>query len=343
MIQQSKLLIELSDLEKIDVKKMYKIYDKWPELAHAAYEFKQKQIKFSKIDHIVFAGMGGSGTIGDIFSAIFSNTDIHVTNVKGYILPKTVDSKTLVITTSVSGNTQETLTVLKSASNTDCQIIAFSSGGEMEEFCLEKNIEFIKIEKIHSPRASLVNFLYSILKILEPILSINSIDIKNSINEMKKLRNQISSDNLDENNESLNLAKWIVGIPLIYYPHGLQAAAIRFKNNLQENSKIHAITEDVVEACHNGVVAWEKVSNVQPILIRGTDDYYKTKERWAILKEYFDEKQIKYEEIISVEGNILSKIINLIYLLDYSTIYHAVILKNDPSPVNSINFIKSKL
>ena len=255
------MLIELSDLEAIDIKKMFKIYDKWPELADSAYKFGHKQIKFSKIDHIVFAGMGGSGTIGDIFSAIFSNTDIHVTNVKGYILPKTVGSKTLVVTTSVSGNTQETLTILKSASKTNCQIIVFSSGGEMEKFCLDKNIEFIKIEKIHSPRASLVNFLYSILKILEPILPVNPKEIKNSIEEMKKIREQISSWNLNKNNESLNLSKWITGIPLIYYPHGLQAAAIRFKNNLQENCKIHAITEDVVEACHNGIVAWERTSN----------------------------------------------------------------------------------
>jgi glucose/mannose-6-phosphate isomerase len=335
--------MELSDLEKIDIKKMYKIYDEWPELANSAYKVTHKQIKFSEIDHIVFAGMGGSGTIGDIFSAIFSNTDIHITNIKGYILPKTVGSKTLVVTTSVSGNTQETLSILKSASKIDCQIIAFSSGGKMEKVCLEKNVEFIKIEKIHSPRASLVNFLYSILKILEPILSVNPEEIKNSIEEMKKNRDQISSKNLNENNESLNLSKWITGIPLIYYPHGLQAAAIRFKNNLQENCKNHAITEDVVEACHNGIVAWEKTSNVQPILIKGKDDYSKTKERWKILKEYFERNGIEYKEIISVEGSILSKIINLIYLLDYTTIYHAVILKIDPSPVNSIDFIKSRL
>ncbi len=337
------MLIELSDLEAIDIKKMFKIYDKWPELADFAYQFKHKKIEFLEIDHIVFAGMGGSGTIGDIFSAIFSNTNIHVTNVKGYILPKTVDSKTLVVTTSVSGNTQETLTILKLASKTNCQIIAFSSGGEMEKFCLEKNIEFIKIEKIHSPRASLVNFLYSILKILEPILSIEPKEIKNSIEEMKKIRDKISSWNLNEDNESLNLSKWIMGIPLIYYPNGLQASAIRFKNNLQENCKIHAITEDVVEACHNGIMAWEKTSNVQPILIKGKDDYFKTKERWEILKEYFENNKIEYKEIISIEGNILSKVINLIYLLDYSTIYHAVISKIDPSPVNSIDFVKSKL
>jgi glucose/mannose-6-phosphate isomerase len=336
-------LIELSDLQKFDIKKMYMAYDKWPELATNAYDFTYKKINFSEIDHIVFAGMGGSGTIGDIFSAIFSKTEIHITNVKGYLLPKTIDSKTLVITISVSGNTKETLTVLESASKMNCRVIAFSSGGQVEKFCLENNVEYRKIEKIHSPRVSLVNFLYSILKILEPILSIKPDDVVDSIKKMRKLRDLISSNNLNEKNDSLNIAKWITGIPMIYYPNGLQAAAIRFKNNLQENSKTHAITEDVVEACHNGIVAWEKSSNVQPILIEGTDDYVKTKERWEILKKYFDKNQIKYKEIFSVEGNILSKLINLIFLLDYVTIYHAVISEVDPSPVNSIDFIKSKL
>ena len=336
-------MIELSDLQKFDIKKMYLTYDKWPELATNAYNFTHKKINFSEIDHIVFAGMGGSGTIGDIFSAIFSKTEIHITNIKGYLLPKTVNSKTLVITTSVSGNTKETLTILESASKMDCQVISFSSGGQMEKFCLENNVEYRKIEKIHSPRASLVNFLYSILKILEPILSIKSDEVMDSIEKMKKLRDLISSNNLNEKNDSLNIAKWITGIPLIYYPYGLQAAAIRFKSCLQENSKIHAITEDVIEACHNGIVAWEKSSYIQPILIEGVDDFVKTKERWKILKEYFIKNQIDYKEIFSVEGNILSKVINLIYLLDYSTIYHAVISKIDPSPVNSIDFVKSKL
>ena len=106
---------------------------------------------------------------------------------------------------------------------------------------------------------------------------------------------------------------------------------------------MHAITEDVIEACHNGIVSWEKTSNVKPILIQGKDDNIKTKQRWNILKEFFKNKNINFREINSTEDNILSKLINLIYLLDYSTIYKAVLLEIDPSPVKSIDFIKEKL
>ena len=112
---------------------------------------------------------------------------------------------------------------------------------------------------------------------------------------------------------------------------------------MQENAKIHTIAEDVIESCHNGVVAWENKTNIQPILIQGYDDYIKTKERWKIFKEFLQSKQIDFKEINSGEGNILSKIMYLIYLLDYSTIYHAVKSKVDPTPVKSIEFIKERL
>ena len=79
------------------------------------------------------------------------------------------------------------------------------------------------------------------------------------------------------------------------------------------------------------------------LLIEGADNHVKTKERWIILKEFFYQNNIDYKEIVSVKGSILSKIINLIYLLDYSTIYKAVLNGSDPSLVKSIEFIKSKL
>jgi len=336
-------LLDLDTLEKYDPQGMHKIYDKWPEIAEKSFQLDLQPIDFSNVNHIVFAGMGGSGAIGDIFSSILSKTKIHVSVVKGYTLPKTVDSDTLVVTTSISGNTEETLTILGSAKKISSKIIAFSNGGKMEKYCKENSLEYRHIPMLHSPRASFTSFLYSMLKVLAPILPIRKEDVVESIVHLKDMRKEISSTNLTENNPSLALAKWINDIPLIYYPFGLQAAAIRFKNSLQENSKMHAITEDVIEACHDGIVAWEKNAEVQPILIVGEDDYIKTKERWEILKEYFEEKKIDFKEINSVSGNILTKLVNLIYLLDYASIYRALIVKIDPTPIKSIDFVKKRL
>ena len=287
--------------------------------------------------------MGGSGAIGDLFASILSKTNIHVSVVKGYLLPKTVDENTLVVTTSVSGNTAETLTVLESAQKLDCQIIAFCSDGKMERFCIDNEINFRIIPLIHSPRASFVTYVYSILNVLHNILPIDENDILSSIDSLFVMHKQISSNNLTDSNSAINLANWIIGIPLIYYPHGLQSAAIRLKSALQENSKIHAIAENVIEACHNGIVAWETSSIVQPILLRGSDDYIKTKERYSIIEQYFTENNIDFKTINSVDGNILTKLISLIYLFDYTSIYSAVSTQTDPSPVYSIDYVKNKI
>jgi len=336
-------MITSSDLEKYDPNGMHKVYDQWPEIARESYESDYDQITFDEINHIVFTGMGGSGAIGDLFSSILSKSNIYVSLVKGYLLPKTIDKNTLVIVTSVSGNSVESLTVLESAKKLDCSLVAFSSGGKIENICSKNNIDYRKIKLIHSPRSSFVKYVYSMLNVLNPILSITKNEVDESIDQLTKIGRQICSENLSETNPSLNLARWISGIPIIYYPHGLQSAAIRFKSSLQENAKTHAIIEDVLEACHNGIVAWEKKSLVQPILIRGKDDYVKTKERWDIVKKYFEENKIDFREIESSEGHILTKLVSLIYTLDYVSIYKAILSKTDPSPVKSIDFVKNRL
>jgi len=330
-------------LNKYDPQGMYKIYDKWPLIAEEAYNSKQDSVDLKNINHIIFVGMGGSGALGDFFSSILSKTKIHVEITKGYHLPNTADSDTLVVATSVSGDTVETLSVLDASYKAGCKIVAFSSGGKMQQYCLKHNIEYRNITQLHSPRTSFTTFLYTILKVLNSVIPVRESDIRDSIIQLNELGKKISSTNLNENNPSLNLAEWITGMPLIYYPFGLQAAAIRFKNSLQENTKMHSMAEDVIEACHNGIVAWEKPSNVKPILIQGKDDYAKTKDIWRIFKEYFKENQIDYREIFSVEGSILSKIVNLIYLLDYASIYRAVLSGIDPTPIKSIDFVKRQL
>jgi len=185
--------------------------------------------------------------------------------------------------------------------------------------------------------------LYTILKVLHKTLKIKEDDIHESIKEIKKLSEKINSSNLKNKNTALDLANWIKTIPVIYYPLGLQSVAIRFKNSLQENSKMHVLTENVIEASHNGIVSWEKKSDILPILIRGYDDQETTKQRWIILKEYLEYKKIEYQEIVSEKGNILTKIICMIYLLDYSSIYLAINRKVDPTPVKAIDFVKNKL
>ena len=336
--------MKISDIRKYDSKKMYEPYDIWPEISQENYFSRDlEKIQFKNVDHIVFAGVGGSGTIGDVISSILSKNQIHVNIVKGYLLPKTVDRNTLVITTSVSGNSKEALTILQNSKKSKAKFLAFSSGGKMKKYAIKNKIGYYEIPEIHSPRASFSSYLYSVLNVLEDVIPLKKQDVKESISLLKKTRKEISSTNLTNSNRALSLAKWISGFPIIYYPWGLHSAAIRFKNSLQENAKMHVFSEDIIESSHNGIVAWEKKSKIKPVLITGKDDYIKTKERWRVVKEFFDLNKIQYKEVNSPNGSILTKLVNLIYLLDYSSIYSAVLSKTDPTPVKPIEFIKSRI
>ena len=331
------------NLKKYDPDGMHSVYDRWSDLARNAYNSDIQAVDFKDIDHVVFSGMGGSGAIGDLFASILSKTDIHTTVVKGYTLPKTVDKNTLVVCTSVSGNTDETLSILKTCTKLNCKTIGFSSGNMLESICNKYDIEYRNIPETHSPRASFPSYVFSILKTIRTIIPIKEEDINLSIDNIEKIKAEISSQNISNENTSLNLANWISGIPVIYYPWGLEASAIRFKNSLQENAKTHAIIENIIESGHNGIVSWERESTMTPILLTGKDDHTKTKERWDIIREYFKMKEIEYKEISSIDGGILSKILCMIYTLDYASIYYAIRLGINPSPINSIDFIKDRL
>jgi glucose/mannose-6-phosphate isomerase len=278
-------LIDKASLEKFDSQGMHKVYDIWPEIAKESYFSKLSQIEYETCDHVVFAGMGGSGAIGDIFSAILSKTSTHVTVVKGYHLPKTVTSDSVVVVTSISGNTIETISMLKNAIKLNSKIIVFSDGGKMEEICKNEKIPHRRIKKYHSPRGSFTSFLYGMLHVLKPIIAIEEKDVMESIKKLENISKKINSKEITDGNPAIKLAKWISDTPVVYYPWGLEPVGIRFKNSLQENSKIQAVIEDVIESCHNGIVTWDKQNNFQPILIRGQDDFEKTKERWEILKD----------------------------------------------------------
>ena len=320
---------------------MFEIYDKWPELARTGYNANIDCVELKDVNHVVFVGMGGSGALSDILASILSQTGIHVDIVKGYLLPKTITPKTIVVATSISGNTRETLSALTRAVEAKCKVYAFSNGGKMSKLCNKMNINYHHIPMVHSPRSSFPIFLFTMIKMLQSFLPIS--DMSYTFSKLDQYHSMISSTNLTESNPALELATHLNTIPVIYYPWGLQASAIRFKNSLQENAKMHAITEDIIEACHNGIVSWSVNTKLRPIMIRGVDDYIKTSERFDILGEFFDINNIEYDQVYSVSGDIFTKLITLIYLLDYASIYRAILTGIDPSPVEPIDFVKRKL
>ena len=179
-------MLSQENIDEIDTKKMYLAYEKWPELAKHYFDNTEDELDISNIDHFVFAGMGGSGTLGDVFASIVSKTDVHVSVIKGYQLPKTTDDDTLVVCTSVSGNTTETISILEQIKKNNLKSISFSSGGKIRDYCEKNELEYRFIQENHSPRASFPAFLYTMLKILKPMLPIKDSSIYESINKLEE-------------------------------------------------------------------------------------------------------------------------------------------------------------
>ena len=200
---------------------MHKVYDVWPKIAKESYFSNLSKVEYKKCSHIVFAGMGGSGAIGDIFSAILSKTDTHVTVVKGYHLPKTVTNDSVVVISSISGNTIETISMLENAIQLRSKIIVFSDGGKLKKICQEKNIPHRNIKKHHSPRTSFTSFLYAMLHVLKPIIPIEENDVIQSISKMEELSVRINSKKITRENPAIQIAEWIDNVPVIYYPWGV--------------------------------------------------------------------------------------------------------------------------
>ena len=94
--------MDIKDLEQIDTQKMHKVYDDWPNISKNSLENDQEKLDIKGINHVVFSGMGGSGSIGDVISSILSKENIHVTTVKGYHIPNNLDKNSLVVRASMT-------------------------------------------------------------------------------------------------------------------------------------------------------------------------------------------------------------------------------------------------
>lgn len=326
----------------LDPSLMHRAYDGWPGLAREAHERRPDPATDGGFGHVVFAGMGGSGALGELFYSLLSRSPVHVDVVKGYRLPYTTGPGSLVVATSVSGRTAETLSALRSALRTGCSIVGFSSGGPLREICSREGVPHYEVPEVHSPRASLVSYLYSMMGPLGRLLPVSAADISESLGHLDSLAACIRSSSPGPN-PALELASWLSGTPVILYPWGLRAAAVRFKNSLQENAKMHAMTEDIIESCHNSIVGWESGSDARPVMIRGADDGPTTRERWEVMSEYFAGRGIGFREVRSPPGCLLTKLVGLIYLLDYASVYLALLRGADPAPVKSIDYVKSRI
>lgn len=301
-----------------------------------------------EINSIVISGLGGSAIAGDLIKNFLKDElKIPVLVNRNYHLPKFADKKTLIICSSYSGNTEETLSVCNEALKRNCKIICISTGGELEKIAAFNNIPIINLQKGFQPRFALGLSFTTLLILFYKLNLIPNQDevIAQIISLWKKRASEFSS----EGNFSFEIAKKLIGfIPIIYSVSDFNnSVGMRFKAQLNENSKLHAFHNELPEMNHNEIIGWEshKQKNIHAKVIFLYDEeiHPQIKKRFEIIAPMIKSSDVEIITLKSSEENFKMRLMDLIYLTDWISYYLAVLRQFDPSEIDFIHTLKNKL
>ncbi|HEX5624712.1 MAG TPA: bifunctional phosphoglucose/phosphomannose isomerase [Saprospiraceae bacterium] len=306
-----------------------------------------KQIRLNAHDqaiHKVYvAGMGGSGIGGDfVASLVMDECRVPVLVGKSYEVPAYIDGNTLVILSSYSGNTEETLTALERMKNFGAKFICVSSGGELLKQARERQLDFVQLPSgWSSPRACLGFSLVSQLCILNKMALIGDgllEDLESAIQLLKLQTPEIVQT-------ARQLAGFMEGkMPVIYSIDRMEPVAVRFRQQVNENSKMLCWHHVLPEMNHNELVGWRWTQNALAVLfLRNADENPRIQVRMELTKEIVSHYTQSVLEVYSKGESLAGRCLYMVHLLDYVSVYLAEFNQVDAVEVRVIDFLKTEL
>jgi glucose/mannose-6-phosphate isomerase len=292
----------------------------FPGMIEYAYKLGEG-VKFKGIEKVLVCGMGGSAIAGDMLSSIIK---IPVQVNRGYGTPN-IDGKTLVVVSSYSGNTEETISAWEKARKKTEKIIIITSGGRLGK---EKNK--ILIPGNFQPRFALPYSFFPLLRVIDESGIGAGTDLKDIVSAVKKV--------------SRKTAKGIAvrmknKIPLVYTTSNYASAAYRWKTQINENAKTFCHTNLFTELNHNEVEMFDKRGKYFAVLIRDKNEHAREKKQIEATKE-----SIKHYKEVWVKGNShAAKLFYAIYLGDWVSLYLADEKGVDPAKYRNIEYIKGRI
>ncbi len=353
--QIMKLLDDIELYSKFDKDNMLGKISELPENFEIAWTKSKKFIvptHYIKAKNIVVLGLGGSAIGGDLAKdLIYKTSKIPVFVVRDYDLPNFVGNDTLVLASSYSGNTEETLTTFQKAIDVGAKCIAITTGGKMASMARKHKIPIFEIDYSSAPRAAIAYSFMPLICIFNKLgyIEFGKDEALDSIQNTKIYRQKINFDITTNNNEAKKLAEKIhQKIPVIFASGNLKNIARRFKDQINENAKNIAMYDEVPELCHNHIVGLDYPKDLQnytlTILLQSKFDNPRNKIRYQVLQQILSKKGIKFENIfINQKGGELSEILHNIMFVDFVSYYLSILNQVDPSPVDIIQFLKDKL
>ena len=322
-------------------KQLEDAYSDFQKLSLSDFEKKDREIH-----NIVVVGLGGSGIGGNLIQTLTrSLLKVPYQVCKTYNLPNYIGRNTLLIASSFSGNTEETLASLEEAQRKGAYIACLTSGGKVQEIVYQKGFDLVPLKSLAAcPRAHLPYSAISLLLLLHHYGLIDT-DFESEIKET------IAS--LEMNNEEIKAEAKALAIPLkdkfpvLYADAILEPMLIRFQQQINENAKQLCHVAVFPEMNHNELVGWhlpkEILSKTHILLFHSSYDHERVNKRMEICEDIFNKHTDSITHISAKGNSFLEQVFYLIYLTDWVSYYLAEENGVDPFPVEVINYLKSSL
>ncbi len=292
--------------------------------------------------NIIITGLGGSGIGGKIVSQLVADevtVPVYLNN--DYKLPAFVGPNSLVIASSYSGNTEETLYSVEQALEAGAEVFCISSGGKLIDLAKEKGLGYLQVPTGYPPRAAFG------LSFPQLYFALNKYGFVSDefVSTLTKSIAMLNAGEEELKHEAYTLAEKIHGKSVVIYAEAkFEGVAIRFRQQLNENSKVLCWHHVLPEMNHNELVGWAGgTDQVAAILIQNDSDFYRTKERFSYSKNVFGKYTPHIIDLHSQGDSNLMRSLYLIHLTDWTSCYLADLRGVDAIEIEVIISLKSRL
>ena len=341
-------------LASLDPKAMKSLVEAFPEHVAATAQSMQNLTlpAAPKTSVLLVTGLGGSAISGDLVRSIAGNqmTVPMIIN-RDYDLPAFVNSAATIIACSYSGNTEETLSAYEQGRNAGASIVCITSGGRLEAMARRDGFPVLSLPGGLPPRSALGYSLITLLASLQSMRLISDIleDIQEAIHVLDSLKSRYGTEIPEDSNPAKTLARSLNGKIVAIYgsSSAMDAAAFRWRSQIAENAKNLAFHHVLPEMNHNELVGWqypeEVLKKIGVILLRDKEDHPQVQRRFELTRDVINGRAGVVHEVWSEGESRLARVLSILYLGDFVSLYMAYLNNVDPTPVQVIDSFKNKL
>lgn len=303
------------------------------------------------ITSIVVAGMGGSALAALMVKTLFrSELALPFEVVREYSLPAYVNESTLVIASSYSGNTEETLAALELARSKGAQIGIMASGGTLVEEAKARDIAYVTVPAGIQPRMATIYNLAGLFALFENFGVIDGKwgkELASLAEWLKTEINQWAPNVPTAHNYPKQLALQAVGKTPVFYGSPLTASlAYKWKISWNENAKNVAFWNEYPEFNHNEFLGWTSHPVEKPFAVfdlKSSFDTARVTQRFELSDRLLSGKRPHATTIILKGDTLLAQLVWGAIIADFASTYVAILNNVDPTPVVLIEKLKQEL